>query len=446
MTAPAEHDPTQSQRLRAAASAVPLNQRIQDLESVLSITRAIAAEADLTRLLILLASSSSRVLQVERTSIWVVDAVRGGLFTKVAEGADEIRVPPGVGIVGAVAEEGESLLIPEAYADSRFNPEVDKQTGFLTREILCIPLKGMEEHRVVGVLQALNKTGGQSFSAYDVELASILAAQAGVALEAAALRESAQEQKRLQAELDLAAAIQQRLLPRTNPSIPGLQVAGTNRPATETSGDYFDYLPLAGGCWGLLVADVTGHGLGAALIMTSARAFIRGLSGGVLGPEGILSAANNLLSRDLEDGNFISMCLAGFDPQRGLLEYASAGHDPPLLYRPATDTFEELESTGPLLGIGEGMEFGRAGPWVLREGEVLAFMTDGLFECMNEADETFGKERLKEVIRKNATASAEDLLQALFAAAVAWVGGRPPRDDMTLVVVKVTAGFGAAQG
>ena len=428
---------TDTQRLRAAAANVPLEQRVHDLEAILSVTRAMAAEQDLARLLSLLASACSNVLQVERSSIWVVDPEAGDLFTRVAEKMDAIRVPKGKGIVGAAAADGEPLLIPDAYADARFNPEVDKKSGFRTRQILCYPLKDVEGARVVGVIQALNKTGGRDFNPYDMELASIIAAQAGVVLEQAALREQAIEKKRLQAEMNLAHSIQQRLLPRESPELAALDVAGCNRPATETSGDYFDYVTLPDGRLGVIIADVTGHGLGAALIMTSARAFTRALCGSMSNPSNILAAANGLLAKDLESGNFLSFLLAAFDKEGKTLEYASAGHDPPLCYRPGADQFAELESTGPLLGIVDGMEFGLGGPLPLEPGDVLLFMTDGLFECMNPNEQTMGKDRVRDVVRAHSKESATAIAEALLKSVDEWTEGRPPRDDVTIVVVKV---------
>jgi sigma-B regulation protein RsbU (phosphoserine phosphatase) len=426
-----------TQRFRKAAELVPVGQRISDLEAILKITRAMSAEPDLTSLLTMLAAACSTVLQVERSSIWLVDPQAGDLFTRVAEKMDAIRVPKGKGIVGAVAEDGLPLVIEDAYGDARFNPEVDKKSGFRTRQILCQPLKDIEGSRVVGVIQALNKTEGRSFNAYDVELASILAGQAGVVLEQAALREQAIEKRRLQAEMNLAHSIQERLLPRKSPELPHLDIAGCNRPATETSGDYFDYVELPDGRLGIIIADVTGHGLGAALVMTAARAFSRALCKTQSDPAAVLAGANHLLAHDLEDGNFLSFLLAAIDPNKGILEYASAGHDPPFCYRPSTGQFAELESTGPLLGIVDGMEFGLGGPLKLETADVLVFMTDGLFECMNTAEETFGKERLCEVIRKNHAANAQAILTALLDATSAWTEGRPPRDDITVVVAKV---------
>lgn len=431
-----------TQRLTRAAADVPMQRRLRDLESILSITRAMAAEPDLTRLLVLLAAACSKVLQVERTSIWVVDAATDDLFTRVAEGVDALRVPKGVGLVGAVAANGETILIPDAYADERFNPEFDKKSGFRTREILCLPLKDIENNRVVGVIQALNKVDGGSLGPYDLELAGLIGAQVGVVLEQAALREQALEKKRMQAELDLAHSIQQRLLPSQSPAVPGLDIAGANHPATETSGDYFDYVHLQDGRLAVLIADVTGHGLGAALVMTAARAFVRALCGTENCPSRIIGLGNDLLEKDLSDGNFLSLCLAAFDPKNGTLQYTSAGHDPPMMYRPSDNLFAELESTGPLLGIVAGSEFGVSPPLPLAVGDVLLFMTDGLFECMNPADESLGKDRLKEVLREKAAEPASTILSALLKTANEWTQGAVPRDDITLVVVKITQGWG----
>jgi sigma-B regulation protein RsbU (phosphoserine phosphatase) len=268
-------------------------------------------------------------------------------------------------------------------------------------------------------------------------LASIIGAQAGVVLEQAALREQAIERKRLQAEMDLARNIQQKLLPAGSPDVINLDIAGANRPATETSGDYFDYIALNDGRLGLVIADVTGHGLGAALVMTAARAFVRACCTALNDPAQITSAVNKLLEKDLDAGNFLSLCLACFDVNTLELHYASAGHDPPFVYRPGVDEFMELESTGPLLGIMADMEFGVGGPLQLAKGDVLVFMTDGLFECMNASDETFGKDRLRAIIKENCAKTADEMVAALLHATSEWTGQQPPRDDITLVVVKV---------
>jgi len=255
------------------------------------------------------------------------------------------------------------------------------------------------------------------------------------------LRTQERENNRLQAEVDVARAIQERLLPRTSLNVPGLFVAGTNRPATETSGDYFDYISWPDGKCAVAIADVSGHGLGSALIMTSARAYVRSQAMLLSDPGKILRDVNNLLERDLENGNFLSLCLAVFDPAKGELHFASAGHDAPMLFRPGERQFAELLSTGPLLGILPNAEYGVAGPFKLFLGDVLVFMTDGLFECMNPRDETFGKERVQDIVAANAEKSAAEILEALMDGAARWTEGAPQSDDVTLVIVKVGSEF-----
>ena len=218
-----------TQRFARAAMNVPMERRVRDLEAILAITRKMAAEPDLTRLLVYLAQACSRVLNVERTSIWIVDPESGDLFTRVAEGMDAIRVPAGKGIVGAVQSDGQPLLIPDAYADARFNSEVDKKSGFRTRQILCHPLKDIEGQRVVGVIQALNKADGE-FTAYDQELAAIIGAQVGVVLEQAALR----EQAKLNGQVQMIGAIDR--IEIWNP-------AEFQQATARASGDFAQFMP-----------------------------------------------------------------------------------------------------------------------------------------------------------------------------------------------------------
>jgi phosphoserine phosphatase len=432
---------------RADAAAVLLERKVRDLEAILSVTRLLAVEEDLDRLLPLMAQACSRVLQAERSSLWVVEPETGELFTKVAQGAQPIRLKPGEGVVGFVAAHNAPLCVPDAYSDRRFNPDVDRRTGYHTREILCFPLTDLEGRRVVGVLQALNKIGGQGFTPYDQELASALAAQAGVALQRAALREQAVERKRLQAELDLARTIQQSLLPKDSPRVHGLMLAGASRSAAETSGDYFDYLDLGPGHLGLVVADVSGHGLGPALIMMEARAVVRSLCAAAVSPARLLAAANALLTRDLDAGNFLTLCLGCFDLANGRFSYASAGHDPPLIYRARDDAFlDDLPSTGPVLGVIPNAEFGMSRPCSLDPGDVLVFTTDGLPESRDRQDELLGKERLKDLVRRSADSDAGRILELLLKAAADWSGPQAQRDDITVAVAKVGADWPRTKG
>jgi hypothetical protein len=439
------------------------------LEAILEVTRALAAEPDLDRLLALLAAAASKVLQAERTSVWAADGDRQTLLTRVAEGAETLRIPWGAGLVGEVCRTGLPVNIPDVYADARFNRETDRQTGYRTRSMLCLPLFDFDGQTVVGALQALNKRNGGTFDDYDLELARTLGAQAGVILRQAAVRAEWAEAKRRQAELDLARKIQQGLLPgyvpipgarnaaapMTEPAAAarrawGLDVAGASQPAVETGGDFFDYLLLPpavpGGAQrlGIVIADVTGHGLGAALLSVAARACLRALAETETHPSNLIAAANRLLVHDLRDGTFLSLLLVVFDPSTGTLTYVSAGHPAPLLLRPKDNSFWAGDSTGPLLGILPDATFTARTPPAPETGDVVLLLTDGIPETTDAAGEALGEKRVRDLTLRAAKknqARAADILDALLTETDAHLAGRPPADDRTAVVIRVETTF-----
>jgi len=290
----------------------------------------------------------------------------------------------------------------------------------------------------------LNKRKKKAFDSYDEYLLDVLGSQGGVVLEQARLREVYIEQKRMQAEMELAAIIQKRLLPANAPEIKGLEVAGISKPSSETGGDYFDYLPLQDGSvqagpvsrLGVVVGDVTGHGVGAALIMTAARAMIRSQALTGILPDAILKHTNNMLEQDLDAEQFLSLCYGVFDMKAKTFVYTSAGHEPPLVYRPANQTWMKLDSTGTLLGLFPELEFPMADPLPLISGEIFLFFTDGLFEAMNKDSEQFGIDRVKQLVANNASRSAREILDHLMVGVEAFTEGLPQRDDITLLVVK----------
>lgn len=430
------------QRRTTRIKGVASERQLGDLSDILKISRELVVVKDLDKLLDMIVAAVTRILDAERSSLFIVDPDKKELYTRIAQGENvgTIRIQMGQGIAGSVAVEGRTVNIPDAYADSRFNPEVDKRTGFHTRSILCMPLRDHTD-RIVAVAQVLNKKNGKPFNYYDEYILDALGAQAGVVLEQARLREIFLEQKRMQAEMDLAASIQKRLLPSQSPHLAGLEVAGYYKASSETGGDYYDYLIAGDGTGsqplGVLIGDVTGHGVGAAMIMTAARAMIRSLAQAGHTPDKVLTLTNNMLEKDLEEGKFLSLCYGVFAPGGRQFSYTSAGHEPPLIYRPSEKTWVELESTGLLLGIIPDMEFPLAGPFDLEAGDIFVFFTDGLFEAMNAKEETFGMDRMKALVEAHAADGAQALTDRLLAAMNDFTGGLPQRDDVTLVVVKV---------
>ena len=237
--------------------------------------------------------------------------------------------------------------------------------------------------------------------------------------------------------LKLAEEVQQNLLPQEQPSLPGLDIAGTSIYCDETGGDYYDYFELSNGRLGVVVADASGHGVGAALLMTTARALLRQRVAMTGDLAHIVSDVNQELFRDVqESGRFMTIFLLEIHPTAKTLRWVRGGHDPAILYDAAEDTFSELAGEGMALGVNKNFqfqEFTREG-WT--PGTVIIVGTDGIREAHNEENEMFGLDRLREVIRKHAAEPAEEIQEGVIHALRTFQGDAPQEDDITLVVVK----------
>ena len=241
--------------------------------------------------------------------------------------------------------------------------------------------------------------------------------------------------------LTLAGEVQKSLLPRRPPSLAGLDLAGRNRSCDEIGGDYFDFIRRGGlndRSLSLVVGDVSGHGLDAALLMTTARAFLRMRASQSGSLTEIMCALNRHLTQDLgSSGHFMTLFLLTVDLSRGLLEWVRAGHDPALCYDPARDRFEELLGEGVALGIDAEAVYPTNNADGLGSGQVIAVGTDGIWEARDRNGIMFGKTRFKALIRHYHRQSAGKILEAIFRALSDHTRGVRAEDDMTLVIVKI---------
>ena len=244
------------------------------------------------------------------------------------------------------------------------------------------------------------------------------------------------EQERLKQELHVAKDIQQGMLPRSTIERPRVEIAGFNRPCDETGGDYFDYIPMPDRRLGVVIGDVSGHGIGAALFMTTARALLRAFTFKAADPSQVLAETNELLERDMPPGSFMSLFFGEVDTRTGAVRFASAGHNPVVLFRKATGTFEELGKTGPALGLIEGADYGTGETPPLGPGDLLFLYTDGLPEAMNEEKELYGMERVKTLLAGLQERPVEEIIQQMVRAVTEFTKREVFEDDITLVVVK----------
>ena len=406
---------------------------LDTLRALLDLSREIGASTDLPGLLARIEGAALHILDCERVTVFLYDARRDELYSTVATGSAEIRFSARLGIAGDAATRKTIINVPDAYADPRFNPAIDRQTGFRTRSMLTFPMLGYEGE-VVGVLQVLNKRGGP-FSEEDEGLAQTLSALTGVALQRQMLLDERAVKLRLERDLAVARDIQRALLPQRDPDLAGYDVAGWNKPADETGGDCYDYVPLSDGRLGLFLADASGHGIGPALMAGECRAALRALAS-VTDLQETLTKTNALLNADLSPGRFLTAFYGVLDPAAGRIDYVSAGHAPLLLYRRATDTVETFDATTFPLGILPFLDATPAPPVELAPGDVFVLVTDGLHEWANPGGEEFGPDRMMDVVRAHRDASAADLIRHMHEAVVAFADGTPQDDDLTAVLVK----------
>ncbi len=373
---------------------------------LLSVSRRLAESGALARILRLVIDALRDLLRAERATVFEYDAASDELFTAVAHGigsADEgaspldgapappptIRIPASKGIAGAAASKREPVNIPDAYADPRFNRAVDLTTGFRTRNILAMPLVD-HERNLVGVAQVLNKEHG-AFDSVDEEIAAGLAAHAAVAIKRGRLMEDRLARDRMERDLLVARTIQQQTFPSDLPHVAGIDVAAASVPADQCGGDAYDVLSLLGpsvcppdgspDAMLLLLADATGHGIGAALSSMQTRGMVR--VGVRLGQpvDRIAIETNSQLCEDLPGGRFVTAWIARIEPSTGELESFSAGQGPLLIYRRDEDRFESLPTDGPPFGVfawDEPVTVTRA---TVATGDIVLALTDGFFEA-----------------------------------------------------------------
>jgi sigma-B regulation protein RsbU (phosphoserine phosphatase) len=241
--------------------------------------------------------------------------------------------------------------------------------------------------------------------------------------------------------LALAGEVQKGLLPHSKPQIPGLDVAGKNVSCQEIGGDYFDFLSrqdCPNAYFSVVVGDVTGHGVDAALLMATARAFLCmcAAQSGTLSQ--IITEMNGHLAHDvLDTSRFMTLFYLALDPEEESVRWVRAGHDPALLYDPSRDKFEELEGRGMALGVDEKFAYEENCKTGLAQGQIIAIGTDGIWEAHNKDGEMFGKERFRNIIRENAYADADGILNAVYDGLSRFSMGVKSEDDITLVVIKI---------
>jgi phosphoserine phosphatase RsbU/P len=248
---------------------------------------------------------------------------------------------------------------------------------------------------------------------------------------------SDEERRRLEAELELSQVVQRALLPQSVPSIQGVELAAFSRPSEIIGGDYFDFFQFRDGTHGLVIADVSGHGVSAGMLMSSLQMAIRTMAPETDVPAEILERINRFYIHNINFTTFVTIFLARFDPATLTLTYVNAGHNPPAVRRKSDSTITWLRPTAPAIGLAEEFR-ARMETISFEEGDSLLLYTDGLTEVLNISNEEFGQERLGALVQQYADRPAPDLLQTIRRAVSTFGGGRPLVDDVTMVALRIS--------
>jgi sigma-B regulation protein RsbU (phosphoserine phosphatase) len=407
-----------------------LNYKILELENLYDLGLAISSLMDFNKL-------ANEILM---RAISLLDANLGALFVKKEDGSIEIASKFGAkatnekelreieqSIVNQIiVNEGEALIVnhPQSSDDLK------------SRKMLVVPIKVQD--KMLGVLWVGDKEGRKKelidFTKEDARLLSNFANQAAVALENAKLHEASLEKERMERELEVAASIQQNLLPKDAPRIKGFDIASLCIPCRQVGGDYFDFIPLSNNKLGLAIADVSGKGIPASLLVSTLQASLHAHSEGGYSPSQLVTKlAKSMYSCSLPN-KFVTFFFAALDLSDGFFTSTNAGHNYPLIIN-STGDVKQLKEGGFCLGLFENSEYNQEENQI-QSGEILVMYTDGLSEAQNSKEEEFAESGVIEVVRENYKLKAAEIIDKIFESVKKFSSSEQFVDDLTLVILK----------
>ena len=413
-----------------------LRQRVQELTALNRIAIMLADARDLRRVLDRTARVVCEVMETKASSIRLIDEEHDELVIKAVHNLSKEYLAKGpIRLSKADIDKRALGLDGHAYvANMATDPRVQYPQESIREGIVSMLSVGMRyQGKDIGVLRVYTSEE-QTFSPLQIDLLKAVAAQAAAAIENARLLADSIQAEALEKQVSLAGEVQQRMIPREAPQLPGLDVASAYVPMYSLGGDFYDFIPLPGDNLGLAIADVSGKGVPASLIMASVRAFLRAQVDNVYYLYEVVKRINLMLCRDTKDTEFVTLFYGVLDAHNRRFTYCNAGHPPGLVLRGGKVI--ELGSDNMLLGVDPDWEF-RQSMIELRSGDVLLLYTDGLPDARNFRGEAFGRQRVAEAFQRGGE-TAEAVAQNILWDMRKFAGVGKPTDDVTMIVVKVT--------
>ena len=393
-----------------------LDRKVQQLNTIFDISRELNTTMDRSKIGSLLSFAVMGELLVNRCM--VLTRENGGMQTLVAKG------------LGSPVLLGHDLdrIVETVFLDDTDLYEPCRQMGIS----VVVPMRNQNE--VKGLLAIGPKISGEVFSEEEMDFLKTLGNQAMATIENARLFEEELEKHRLEEELNLAQKIQQDLLPKDIPRLPGFDISAVNIPSRQVGGDYFDIIPVSETRVGIAIADVSGKGAGAALLMANVQAFLRALVPDKQSIQGMVFRLNNLIHQNTALDRFITFFYGELDIETRTLVFCNAGHNPPYCLD-AGGTIRELTTGGVVLGMLPNMAY-QTEALNLGPKDRLVLYTDGITEAQNPSDEEFGEDRLKRLMVEENQSGSEVFIKKLIDAVRQFSGSAGQSDDMTVVAIQ----------
>ena len=401
---------------------------------LLELTTQISGSLEMNRLLEQILDLVFQVVRYDAAGIYLVNKKTQFIREQTTRGYEPDRdeamqLKVGKGLIGWAVKTGQGVIVSDVLTDPRYISAREP-----TRSEMVAPIRIGSE--VIGAFN-LESDEPDAYESEDMHLLTAFASQAAVAIERTRLHEEVLEKRRLEEEVTIGQRIQRTFLPERNPELPHFDIAGANYSSDLVGGDYYDFIRIADQHLGIVVGDVSGKGIPAALIMASFRASLIAEIRNNYAIRTVFTKVNRLLWESVEPDRFVTAMYGVLDVDARRFTYVNAGHNPAFLYRAAEDRFDQLDATGPLLGTLETATY-KERHAEIPAGDILVLYTDGVTEAMNGAGDFFGEDRLRDVIRERKGDPAALIVRAIWDA-VRGFRDREQHDDLTLVVVKGTA-------
>lgn len=423
--------PLATERLKADPAA--LYRTSVRLKTILALTNTIQRELELGNVLEEIMSGIFRIFrQADRGFLMLRDAATGTLVPTIARtrgGQDPGKVTISRHIRDEVLRKRVGVLVQDAMTDTRF-AQAESIMQMRIRSVMCVPL--VAENDLVGLVHIDSLDPNAVFSLDDLEMLTGIANQAAAAIASATLHKQLMEQQRLERDLQLAQQVQLSFLPEGTPNIQGMKFRVSYQTAMKVGGDFYDFIEQGSDRLAIVIGDVAGKGIPAALLMAKMTSDARFLAMSEREPKDILTSLNKRLASTSSEGSFVTLLLACLDVNEGRLTIANAGHLPPVIRANHGDQIMRVEERiGFPLGVVPDTEYEQA-EIVIKKGDSVSLFTDGVTEAMNAAREPYGEERLLEVIARS-SADPDEVWRRVLDDVRQYVGETPQSDDLTFL-------------